>query len=217
MKMDDFNATHTAVIQDLSDKGNNGTLYTGEGDISKSGNGLFGNALILDGNNDYIIFRDILDFNISTSITLEAWVYPTVSTLTYSRPILGKYYTVGNRAYQLNVDEGYSTFLGQGTFQFWVSSDGSTRDHVEAIGIPYTWQQVVGIYNGSELFLYVNGELKDSKTTTIPYIYLTPIPLKVGSNQNANRFFNGLIEEVAIWNRALSESEIQELYQKRLS
>jgi hypothetical protein len=166
---------------------------------------------------DYVSISDNPSLDINQSITVIAYVYPTAPTLTYFRPFVSKYYTVNQRTYQLNVDEGYtSELLGQETFQFWISCcDGVTRDHVEALATKNVWQNVSGAYDYStrNLAIYVNGELKQKKTTSIVGIASNDLPLYVGSNHNQYRFWQGIVDEVRIYNRALSDSEIKALYE----
>ena len=99
-----------------------------------------------------------------------------------------------------------------------------------ALFLPDTWYHITGVYDGIEARTYVNGVLN--------YVYTmsntVPIPIKrmldgtefgdsflaIGSEEgrynepylNFNRYFKGLIDEVAIYNRALNETEIQTLF-----
>jgi hypothetical protein len=63
------------------------------------------------------------------------------------------------------------------------------------------------------MYIYVNGELKDSKETAISSVYITDIPLIIGTNYNLQRFFGGFIDESYIYNRALSAEEIKRHYE----
>jgi hypothetical protein len=78
------------------------------------------------------------------------------------------------------------------------------------------WVQVIIVYNpGVNVKYYVNGVLKDTiATTRMDRSTCTDVRLWVGSSYASTpfEFFTGSIDEVAIWNRALSASEIQSLY-----
>jgi prepilin-type N-terminal cleavage/methylation domain-containing protein len=210
------------IVYDLSGYGNNGTLLDASS-TNADGNtppqwitGKIGGALSFDGVDDYVNIPDNPSLDINKSITVITYVYPTAPTLTYFRSFVSKYYTVNQRTYQLNVDEGYtSELLGQETFQFWISCcDGVTRDHVEALAARNVWQHVSGVYDYSarNLAIYVNGEPKQKKTTSIVGIATNDLSLYVGSNPNQVRFWQGIVDEVRLYNRVLSDAEIKALY-----
>jgi len=202
------------TTRDTSGNLNDGTI-NGATWIKRTPNGE-GYALDFNGSSDYVDCGNDPSLNVSNELTIEVWVYPTASDLTYYRPIAAKYYTASKRSYQINVDEGYSDYLGQGTFQFWISSDGSTRDHLEAPAFPNQWQHLVGVYTGSEMYLYVNAELKARKFTTISSLYSTDIPFRIGTNYNFLRFFQGTIDQVHVYNQALTFAQVKELYVRGL-
>jgi len=74
------------------------------------------------------------------------------------------------------------------------------------------WIQVVGTYDGSELKLYINGKLEDTKS--LPNIQETDQPIYIGAGPGGSLFpFNGSIDEVAIFKRALTDTEVRQHYQ----
>lgn len=75
-----------------------------------------------------------------------------------------------------------------------------------------TWYHVVGTFNGTHARIYLNGELND--TTTVALSTLRTFQLDdIGAYQfGSNFFFNGTIDEVGVWNRSLSSSEVSDLY-----
>ena len=68
------------------------------------------------------------------------------------------------------------------------------------------WSHVAFTYNGSTELLYINGILSGTKIISQNYINISDIPLLIGNG------FNGSIDEVAIWNRTLSQTEISNLF-----
>ncbi|MBI3033592.1 DUF853 family protein [Candidatus Woesearchaeota archaeon] len=72
-----------------------------------------------------------------------------------------------------------------------------------------TWTNIVYVYNGSGLSLYINGNL-DSQGM----IMASLTTLQVGA-QNTSDFFNGTIDEIRIWNKSLSASEISSAYSQK--
>jgi len=71
----------------------------------------------------------------------------------------------------------------------------------------------VGTYDRNTITLYLDGQLVATDSATIP-IGQNIMPVSIGGRLGINSF-NGLIDEARIFNRALSESEIQDLYQQR--
>ena len=70
------------------------------------------------------------------------------------------------------------------------------------------WSHLAGTYDGASLKLYVNGQLVRSQAVSGPIATSTG-PLRIGGNSIWDQYFEGRIDEVRIYNRALSESEIQ--------
>src|SRR5262249_14256211 len=74
---------------------------------------------------------------------------------------------------------------------------------------------VAGTYDGTTMRLYVNGVLDSSATTTLGPLQITSTPLIIGSSQRngvEQTFFQGLVDEVEIFNRALTPDEILAIY-----
>jgi hypothetical protein len=80
------------------------------------------------------------------------------------------------------------------------------------------WYHVAATYDGSTFKLYVNGVLEGTMARTKVIVYDASIPWTIGSTAapfrtlGAPRTFNGVIDEVEIFNRALSQAEIQAIY-----
>lgn len=69
-----------------------------------------------------------------------------------------------------------------------------------------TWYHITGVFDGTEARLYLNGELKGSLAAAAP-IDDPALPLVIGGD-DGTRTFNGVLDQVALWNRALTEAEI---------
>src|SRR5262249_55454266 len=78
-----------------------------------------------------------------------------------------------------------------------------------------TWYHAAVTYDGSTLSLYLNGKLEASKTTTAINTQLDANGLTIGFRPDESAYWNGLIDEPAIYNRALSAAEIQAIYNAR--
>ena len=79
---------------------------------------------------------------------------------------------------------------------------------------PGSWHHVAGTYNGSVLAIYVDGQLAAQQSASGP-LALTTDPLNIASKPSGNVFtrFNGNLDDVRIYGRALSAAEIAQLYQ----
>jgi hypothetical protein len=181
--------------------GNNGTLRNG----ATFATGQVQQAFSFDGVDDYVNAGRHPSLDITGDITLEAWIKPdTIGS--YARVI---YKGSGDRsaadmAYVLGVN-GNSVYFGlaKGGGQTWIESGGGL--------IPGTWHYIVGVLNGTSMKTYVNGIEKGSASFTGP-IDIEPRDLLIGGDDTSGRDFDGLVDEVEIFNRALSQAEIQAIY-----
>ncbi|MCL4417657.1 MAG: DUF2341 domain-containing protein, partial [Actinobacteria bacterium] len=90
---------------------------------------------------------------------------------------------------------------------FWPSGG---NDKYSSGTIPLnTWTYVVCTYNGSNLVIYINGAVDSTQSMSAPQ---TPTFLKIGSESWVTGYMNGSIDEVRIYNRALSSTEVSNLY-----
>jgi len=132
-------------------------------------------------------------------MTLEAWVYPT-SSMSSWKTVMQK--------------EADAWFLNANTFNNHVGAGGTIGGTCCGVvegpnALPLNqWTHLAGSYDGSALRLYVNATQVSSLTQT-GGIQVTGSPLRIGGDTYSGEFFPGRIDEVRIYNRALSQSEIQ--------
>jgi|GEM_PF-6614926 len=74
------------------------------------------------------------------------------------------------------------------------------------------WYFVASVYDGSKISLYVNGNLDGSTQAQLGETINNEKEFQIGKSNTDNSYFNGVIDEVRIYNRALSADEIQKLY-----
>ena len=81
------------------------------------------------------------------------------------------------------------------------------------------WYKLVFVREGASISLYKNGSLVDSKPLPVGFdsTINNPHPLRMGAEGRQGYIFNGYIDEVAIWSRALSAAEVNQLYTGALS
>jgi prepilin-type N-terminal cleavage/methylation domain-containing protein len=202
--MDENPATQGAVIKDMSGWGNNGTLNTGETGVNKSVAGVMGQAISFDGVDDYINCGNDNSLNISGSITVGIWINPTLeSGGDYPRAIIKERFVSGS-------DRGgfMVTVKDSGLVDFAILNNGYSQASTNVA--KNEWTYLVGIHdvNRNLLEIYKNGELKHSIVPTVTIGDHASASLKIGGTQ----YFKGSIDEVHIYNTALTSSQIKSQY-----
>jgi len=76
------------------------------------------------------------------------------------------------------------------------------------------WIHVVGVYDGRYTHIYKNGRLRDSDDASSMNVQNGTAPLKIGTGESTG-YFNGMIDEVMVYDRALSAAEIQEIHNEQ--
>ena len=203
-KMDE--ATNGASATDSS--GNSSTL-TDSGTVARTG-GKFGYASDFEmSSSQYQYTVDNTILSITGSLTLSAWIRPE-STTSGIYNIIAKW-DGANESYRLvqNGDEIRLELDSSGNYQETSSSNLSSS----------TWYHVVGVYDSSSQTakIFINGVEATSTTTgTIPSSIGDDISrFHIGaedSSSTASNFYDGIIDEVRIYNRTLSPAEVKNLY-----
>lgn len=160
-----------------------------------------GYALRFDGKDDYVDCGNGPAFDLTETVSLEAWVYPE-SVPTGHPGILGK----GIGSYGL-------TYYIYGDCHMYISNG-----HQTAWGslVPGTWQHVVGTFDGLNVRLYINGDLKGSLLLEDTEKIRKYESLFIGSHgpwDGVRAYFDGVIDEARIYRRALSEDEVHQHYE----
>jgi len=172
-------------------------------------NGTYGSALDFDGIDDYVNVPNSNELNPSY-ITVSAWLFPKTDKLLVQNAgmIVKKIIWANNQGYfmQWNNDSKSVSFnIGNGTS--WRTAVSTSNS------VPLNkWTYLTGTYNGSHVMIYVNGSFNASITHSGSIASSTD-DLKIGAESATYKRFNGTIDEVRIWNRTLSQAEIQaEMY-----
>ena len=161
--------------------------------------GQFGAALSFDGINDWVTVTDANALDLTTGMTLQAWVYPTAASGV--RDILIKEGT-GVDIYNLYARNG------QGQPESNVFAGSSNRWATGPTLALNTWSHVAGTYDGLTVRLFVNG-LQVGNTAYTGTIGTSAGVLRIGGNSLWGEFFQGRLDELRIYNRALSAAELQ--------
>lgn len=189
-----FNEGAGTTVTDISGNGNHGTISG----ATWTSSGKFGNALEFNGTNSKVTVPDSTSLRLTTGMTLEAWVYPTTAPKAW-RAVIDK-----------NVDGYYlmaSTDAGNriGTGGTWTGGNQNTVGP-SALTVN-VWTHLAATFDGAMVRLYVNGVQVASQTQTTPLAPTTGT-LQIGADSYPTEFFAGRIDEVRIYNRALSAAEI---------
>jgi PKD repeat protein len=191
-----FNESSGTRVDDVSGKGNHGTVSG----ATRTSSGRYGRALHFDGSNDWVTVNDAASLDLTSGMTLEAWVYPTATPTSWRTVIMKE--QAGNLSYSLaaNSDRNQpatSAFVGSGRTLY-----GGSRLAVN------TWTHLAATYNGTTQRLYVNGSQVASRSQS-GGMWVSSGALRIGGNSVWGQYFRGRIDEVRIYNRALSASEIR--------
>ena len=163
--------------------------------------GRYGGALSFDGTNDWVTVPDASALDLTTGMTLEAWVRPTAATSDWTTVVFKE--QSGNYAYGLYGNTGTNRPSVNGVI------GGVDRDIRGAATLPLnTWTHLAGTYDGANLRLYVGGALVATQAATGSIATSTGV-LHIGGNLVWGEWFEGLIDEIRIYNRALTQAEIQ--------
>jgi hypothetical protein len=189
-----FDEASGTTVQDVSGWGNNGTLSNATRVAGK-----YGNALSFNGTNAMATVPDSASLDLASALTVEAWVKPT--------KISGSWRTVVIK--ERPADLAYALYAGNGA-QMPSGHVYTTRD-ASAAGtatLPLnTWKHLAATWDGSTQRLYVDG-VQVAFSSLSGSATVSNSPLRFGGNAVWGEFFQGLIDDVRIYNRALSASEV---------
>ena len=161
--------------------------------------GRFGRGVAFNGASSWLNVRHRPSLDLTGSLTLEAWVKPQPGTKT--RTILAKL-GPGANAYALHG----ATFGGGAGGEV---DAGGARELASSDDLPFgRWSHVALTYDGSTLRFYRDGQEAATASVRGP-IAMTPGPLRIGGNFIGGGWFKGVIDEVRIYNRALTAAEVR--------
>ena len=188
---------------DESGNGNNGTLNGPTLTADRFGNA--NKAYSFDGVNDYVNCGNGQILNqFSTNITVSAWVksQPSVST---DKNIILKY---GCNPGGWSLETAQNTLVANFT--------GCTQNVTNQTNLNSgQWTHVIGVKEATNWKIFVNGVLNNTSSGTFNYDLNSGFNLIIGvqnDNFNPTTYWDGLIDDIGIWNRALTQQEITNLY-----
>lgn len=195
-----------AIVRDRSGNKNHGTVF-GDPDHMR---GIRNRAFNFDGVDDYVDLGTVVgNFELTDSFSASAWIKPEVMN-GISRGIVTRIPADTIKGWHLKVTD-------LNTIRFVLRSgnyDVAWTDTSPLVA--GQWYQVVGVWNGAEPKIYLNGVLDSVRDAagglntigTAGHAY-------IGYDETTNGYFDGAIDEVRIYNRALSDTEVAELFEAR--
>ena len=201
----DFDSVKGAKVEDLSGKGNHGKIVG----KPKIVDGKFGKAIEMTGEDDRV------EVPHSNSLVFEKGI----TFVTWSK--IEKWNGDGDQW----IDKGAHAAKGTGcgimvyktsSFYFMLG-DGGTRNDLtfgagEKVPVGNAWHHIAGTYNGKEMIAYGDGKPFGEKKAGFKLQCTAEVPLVVGGGvQRPQYVFEGALDEVAVFNRALNQTEIKEI------
>jgi hypothetical protein len=156
---------------------------------------------------------DNASLSVTGNLTLVAWIRPT--DISGDKGIMGKSDGVDQRSYYF--------YLDAGKLKVKLSPSGSGAYAPTAFTTLSvdTWYHVAMVYNGTDVRMYLDGVL-DANGTDNPFAFNegffdSTAPFSIGSRGTTADYFDGQIDEAAVFNRALSADEITSIYENGLN
>ena len=191
---------------DTSGNGNNGTWYGTS--TSRYGTGVHGTSGALNGSSDYLDFGNSTTFNGMSALSVETWVkldaYPSTG-LNYSPA--GK-----DAAYRFTIGPSGSVSFTIATVNNGWYTPGTSVSASGALQLG-AWYHLVGTYDGARTKIYVNSGTPVQGAQAISGNTVTNVTSFKSSYNTGNiTYLKGAIDSTALYNRALTPSEIADLY-----
>ncbi|MCE5228357.1 hypothetical protein LLG95_02010 [bacterium] len=193
------------LLHDSTPNANDGVILEGLEPAWQPG--LHGFGLEFNGTSDVVEIPNAPSLQLDQGMTITAWIYP-------SRLLAGWQHLVAKEndgvtlAYYLAANSGNTNqpWTGFNIEMNWLSTGGGTS-------VPlYTWTHLASTYDARDLKLYVNG-VQVASYYIGRAIERTAGKLHLGGRDGLSEYFSGIMDEVMIFNRALSPSEVRYIYQ----
>ena len=156
---------------------------------------------------NYISVADTTDLHLDI-FTLNAWVYTDADDYSFNAFLICKGRDINYGSYSLQVNDVNAVTL----------YGGSNSAGIEGIPEVRVWHMITGTVQGDQVKFYLDGVLMDEQTLTYPFVYDNEEPLTLGMHYYTGvpNYYTypllGVLDDVRIYNRVLSEEEIQALY-----
>jgi len=160
-------------------------------------------AGVFNGTSSYIDCGNDSSLQIRNSLTMSVWIKPDNLTNATGGILCKSDFNDNFGDYEIHQSTDKIRFL--------LNNNSPLNVLTSNTSITTNWTHVVATYDGTTKKIYINGQLSNSANFT-GQINNSFTNLRIGSYYNAALVFAGLIDDVRIYNRALSETEIKTLY-----
>jgi len=170
--------------------------------------GRVGGAIALGGDGDFLDVADESAFDLTAGVTVAAWIKADVLDKPWQAIV-----TKGEWAWRLQRNQETSTIE-------FACSHVQIPDRDSPYGFLYgtreislgEWHHVAGTYDGRRMAVYMDGTLDTAQAASGP-IGVDDDPVMIGANAaQGDRFWNGMIDDVRIYNYGLTEGQVRELF-----
>lgn len=178
-----------------------------------------GRAISFDGSNDFVNIPNSTSTNITGSaLTISAWINPSAINISGS-----SFAGILEKSSGQGATTGYQFLYRNGFVLLCVltSSGGYCPASATTINTANTWYHVTAVYNGANIYLYINGTQSGSTTAATGTINSSAAyAASIGRRYPSNGFaasFNGMLSNVRLYNVAFSATDVANLYNAELS
>jgi hypothetical protein len=198
----------TNVVSDMSGKGDAGTLVNMSTSSSPVA-GKIGQAMKFNSGSAQEVSLGTapapLVFAYNQPFTIALWAKPSASV---GSGTFDRLFSIAGSAGTFE----YFIMANNNTFSFNVGKNGTGDISVSSAFALGQWYHIVGVYDGTNVTLYINGIKIGSSAYTFGALSSSGGAVTIGGAGGTNTVFNGTIDDVRVYNRVLSIQEVQELY-----
>jgi hypothetical protein len=181
------------TVIDASGHGNTGTIAN----ATWTSGGKYGNALSFDGTSSRVTIDDAASLRLTTGMTLEAWVNPSTAS--------SRWRDINYRG----ADSFYLDTYNSAPVAGLTLTPSTNSNTFGFAALPLnTWTHLAETFDGSNVTLFVNG-VQVATTPIAGSLLDSTDPLEIGSDHIFGQYFRGLIDEVRVYNVALTADQIQ--------
>jgi hypothetical protein len=198
-------------MADATDATTNGNTLTAFGLTSTTDRfGITNAAYSFNGTSSYLTRSSIgHTFTQAGSFSVSIWI-KKVNNVTGNVAIMSGTTTSLNFIWLVQCDATKAIFGTNKQQSAWFWTNASTNYVINE------WEHYVGVYTANTMTFYRNGFLQGTTTNTHTNVNQAILPIWIGRGVSGN-YFNGSLDDIGIWNRALTPNEITVLYQSTLS
>ena len=199
----------------LNNSGSKGTSIAGSsaGGAAWTNHGKFGKAIVTDGTATYATIPDddSIDFNYNQDFTVSFWMRD-IGGSTASKAIVEKW-TTGGTPYP------YVFRTATGNKVIFLRFDTTNNPFITSskVVMDSAWHHIVGVKNGSTMYLYVDGVLDGTTTDSTNTTTTNTSAVQIGRRGGGSNFWSGNLDELKIYNSALTASQVKLEYNRAQS